>query len=237
MELSLEKLESLYKKFGREYAPGSVVFMEDSCGDEMFIILDGEIEVTKTYREFEFDKSTRLFSGTNTQTLGILKRGDFFGEMALLNDLPRSATARALTKAKLICVGRENFNLIIGSANPLVLQILKSLSGRLRDANRYPHIIPRAQTTAEPVRPPAAKRPAKKGEEAAAGKSAAPAAAPAEAPAAAPADKPRDAPAADLPPTPAAKPVLQSRLCPQCNSRADRDAKFCRECGTRLHLS
>ncbi len=158
MELSLEKLEQLYVKFGREYGPGSVIFMEDSCGDEMYLILDGEVEVTKTYREFELDRSTRLFAGTGVQTLGILKRGDFFGEMALLNDCPRSATARALTQVKLICIARENFNLIIGSSNPIVLQILRSLSGRLREANRFPRAVP-PPAAAEKPKPPA--KPAK----------------------------------------------------------------------------
>lgn len=219
MELSMEKLEALYKKFGREYSPGSVVFMEESCGDEMYIILDGEVEVTKTYREFEYDKKAKLFTGTNTQTLGILKRGDFFGEMALLNDSPRSATARVLIKTKLICIGRDNFNLVIGSANPLVLQILKSLSARLREANRYPRMLPRAQAAAEPAKPAGPKRDVKANPK------------PAPKPESAVADVPKPAAA------PAVKTTLQSRSCSQCGARVERDAKYCRECGTRVPLT
>jgi len=209
MELSLAKLEQLYQKFGREFAVGSIVFMEDSCGDEMYLILDGEVEITKTYRELEYDKSTKLFAGTNMQTLGILRRGDFFGEMALLNDCPRSATARVVSPAKLICITRENFNLIIGSSNPIVLQILRSLSTRLREAGRYPRLMPRAVAAAIPATTaPVSKRPPKT-------------AAPADAPVAAE-ETPR---------------AQQSRVCQQCGQRLEREAKYCRECGTRVHFA
>jgi CRP/FNR family cyclic AMP-dependent transcriptional regulator len=93
----------------------------------MMIILSGEVRIShrpETARE---------------ETLSILKKGDFFGEMALLDDLPRSATVIAHTDAFLLEISRRKFMGFIEkdavSGVKIVLSLARSLSFRLREAN------------------------------------------------------------------------------------------------------
>lgn len=217
----LGKLTDLYGKHGRDYAEGAILFMEGTPGDEMYLIVEGMVQISKTYRNIQLDRQTRLCFGTDTQVLGILKNGDFFGEMALLNAEKRSATAIALTNVKLIVIGRDNFSMIVGKTNPIVLQILKSLSSRLREADAYPKFIPRNKTIpprlgkAEAAEPKAAPEPAAAPVEAK----------PAEATpaAAAPAEKPRPEPPRD-----------PGQECRACGQLSPRSARFCMSCGKVL---
>jgi len=138
-----DKLAGLYEKFGTDFAKGSVIFLEGSTGDEMYLIREGTVEVSKTYREIEVDKETRLFFGTSTQVLAVLGPGDFFGEMSLLNERERSATALAVDDVKLVVINHESFEHILGGTNRIVVQMLKSLSNRLREADAHPRLVPK----------------------------------------------------------------------------------------------
>ena len=143
---SIEHLSELYKKHGRVYKKGSAIFLENAFGGEMYFILEGTVQITKTYREFEFMRNTRLNYGTNVQVIATLNPNDFFGEMALLNEEARSASAVALENVKLIVVTKENFERVMLSSNTILLQILKSLSNRLRETIQYPRFIPEADS-------------------------------------------------------------------------------------------
>src|SRR3990172_5823030 len=72
-----------------EFKTGDFVFREGELGTEMFIVHEGRIEILKSFQGEE-------------RSLAVLEKGDFFGEMAILEDLPRNASARALTDAKLL---------------------------------------------------------------------------------------------------------------------------------------
>lgn len=89
------QLRALFKKKGRTYSPGDVIFLEENRGGEMYIIVSGEVEISKTYREVELFSGSRLTMGSESEVLNILTTGDFFGEMALISDKPRMAAARA----------------------------------------------------------------------------------------------------------------------------------------------
>ncbi|HOK40169.1 MAG TPA: cyclic nucleotide-binding domain-containing protein [bacterium] len=141
----LTKLLPLYEKFGKTFKKGSVIFLEGDIGEEMYIIVEGEIEISKTYKLVDINNEAELYLGSDCQVLSILKAGDFFGEMALLNQRERSATAIALTDVKLIAIDKKNFEVLLGKTNPIILQILKSLSNRLREADKYPRLIPQEQ--------------------------------------------------------------------------------------------
>lgn len=142
MQEMYEALEKLYGKMGRFYKEGAVIFLENDPGREMFFILEGTVEITKTYKEMEIFGGTKLHLGSNTRVLGTLTRGDFFGEMALINDKERSATAMALTDLKVIVITKETFESVVKQSNDLLLQILRSLSNRIREGNRYIRLTP-----------------------------------------------------------------------------------------------
>src|SRR5512142_3245393 len=83
-----------------QYDPGKVIFSEGSRADKFYIILEGTVEVWKDYQAEERD------------LLAVHTPGHFFGEMALIDDLPRSATVVARDAARLLSVGREDFHKI-----------------------------------------------------------------------------------------------------------------------------
>ena len=82
--LDLQRLRSF--SVSRDYAPGTVILEEGDVGRELFVIADGEVEILK-----ETDAGTTI-------ALARLKAGDFFGEMAFVDESPRSATAVARTR-------------------------------------------------------------------------------------------------------------------------------------------
>ena len=111
----------------RVFSKGETIFEEGSAGNSMMVILSGEVRVShrsETARE---------------ETLSILKEGDFFGEMALLDDLPRSATVIAHTDAFLLEITRRKFMRFVEkdsvSGVKILLNLAKNLSFRLREAN------------------------------------------------------------------------------------------------------
>lgn len=140
MLLNDAALRELYGRRGRQYAPDSVIFLENDQGDEMYVIVTGEVEITKTYREQEIFSGATLHFGEAPEIVAILGPGDFFGEMALWNDLPRMATARARTQVEVIVFGKPDIEELILRSPRLALQMLRSISNRLRDVSRSPRL-------------------------------------------------------------------------------------------------
>jgi CRP/FNR family cyclic AMP-dependent transcriptional regulator len=100
---------------------GEVLFKEGAAGDEMYLIRSGKIRIVKD------------LEGTK-KTLAVIGEGEFFGEMALLDKRPRSASAIAETDAKLIIVDRNAF-LSSVNKNPFIKYIIETLTTRLRKTN------------------------------------------------------------------------------------------------------
>ncbi|GMV03868.1 MAG: hypothetical protein AMXMBFR53_01500 [Gemmatimonadota bacterium] len=104
---------------GTSLEPGDVLFEEGEPGDAFFIVFAGAVEISKDRPD-----------GTK-EKLAVRRKGEGFGEMALLNDAPRSATARATEATQLMTVAREDFEKLLGG-DSLALRMMRFLSRALR---------------------------------------------------------------------------------------------------------
>jgi CRP/FNR family transcriptional regulator, cyclic AMP receptor protein len=107
----------------RHFAKDTPVFFEHEEGDSFFMILEGRIKVTI------------LGDDGREVILSMLGPGDFFGEMALLDDETRSATAIAVEDCELLSLQRSDFEGAVASRTSISSALIKVLSARLRRAN------------------------------------------------------------------------------------------------------
>jgi CRP-like cAMP-binding protein len=105
----------------KSYPATAVIIEELTEAERFFIIHTGKVQITK---RFEADADL---------VLNLLSVGDFFGEMALLDERPRSATARAVEPTDVLEVSREDFDTLLYKAPTLAFRIMKELSSRLRE--------------------------------------------------------------------------------------------------------
>ncbi len=105
-----------------DLAKGEHVFREGDLGTEMYIIREGRIEILQESPE-------------GSEQLAVLEKGDFFGEMSLLEELPRSASARALSDVQLVRVDGSTFDKMLRSNLEIAVRIMRKLSRRLRQAD------------------------------------------------------------------------------------------------------
>jgi CRP-like cAMP-binding protein len=123
--------ENLFSKYGQTFDSGKIIFREGEEGDRMYIIQEGSIRITKTMGEKE-------------HVLAVLGKGDFFGEMAIVSRMPRSASATAATTVKLLSFNREGFISMIEKNAKIALNIIDKLSRRLQQANlQIQHLVRR----------------------------------------------------------------------------------------------
>ena len=118
-QLHLESTPELLKS----YAKDTMIMAECQGGSEMYIIQSGEVCITKVVDGREV-------------TLAILKKGDMFGEMALLENKPRSANAVAHTDCQLMTVNRSNFDKMVTTQPQLVARLTTTLADRIWSMNR-----------------------------------------------------------------------------------------------------
>ena len=107
----------------RRFPKDTVVFFEHEEGDFFFMILDGRIKVTI------------LGDDGREVILSMLGPGDFFGEMALLDNEPRSATAIAVEESELLSLHRTDFQTVLTDNRSITIALIKVLTARLRRAN------------------------------------------------------------------------------------------------------
>ena len=107
----------------RKYPRGSMIFSEAQNGPDMFIIKAGSIKISK------------VVDGTEI-TLAMLKPGDMFGEMALLERKPRSANAIATEDCVLMSINMQNFNQMVSTQAQMVDRLTTTLSERLWSMQR-----------------------------------------------------------------------------------------------------
>lgn len=106
------------------YLAGEIIFAEGAPGDLMFVILEGEVEILKAAQ------------AGSAKVLSVLGKGEFFGEMALLDDRPRSASAVAKTDAKLLGMNDAVLDTYIQSNPEFAGKMIRNLVQRLRGANK-----------------------------------------------------------------------------------------------------
>ena len=108
----------------RRYRKGSYMFFEKEPGNTLFIIISGLVKIYKS------DASGRI------KTLTYLKEGDFFGEMAMLDEEARSASAQVMQDTHVLVLERQNFHKEIMGSPAIALKVMKTLSARLRIADK-----------------------------------------------------------------------------------------------------
>ena len=115
--------ENLFGKFGKLYQPGQIIFSEYEPGDNFYFILNGKVRITKIVSDKE-------------KTLDTMTDGDIFGEMAILESQPRSATIIAETEVKVLEFNKANFEVLLQSNPQMALKLLKIFCKRIYDARR-----------------------------------------------------------------------------------------------------
>lgn len=114
--------QQLFSKFGREFPAGYVLFREGDVGEEMYIIQSGKIAISKHI-------------GSEEKKLATLPAGEFVGEMAVLLNESRSATATVEEDAKILQIDGNTFEAMIKSNVEIAFRIIKKLAQRLKDTN------------------------------------------------------------------------------------------------------
>ncbi len=109
-----------------------LIFDEDSKGDSMYVIKSGAVKIIKKVKNQE-------------NTIAVLNPGEFFGEMALLDGLPRSAAVRATADSEVFMISLEGYQQLRKEKPHTALKlmdiIIKVLSNRLRQSNKNLEVI------------------------------------------------------------------------------------------------
>jgi CRP-like cAMP-binding protein len=107
----------------KKYKKGSIILLEEEAGAALFVIVSGKVKIVRT------DDDGREV------ILSILGENDFFGEMAILDGLARSASVVAITKADLFMIHRRDFLNLLTDFPAVAISLLKELTMRLRKAD------------------------------------------------------------------------------------------------------
>jgi CRP-like cAMP-binding protein len=123
--------DELLQRFSRTYPPGAVICREGEEGVEMYIIQRGKVRVSKR------------FAG-KTHVISVLEKGDFFGEMAIVNRIQRTATVTAIDEVELLVFDREGLQNLIARNARIALTIIDKLCRRLQNAHlKIQHLVKR----------------------------------------------------------------------------------------------
>jgi CRP-like cAMP-binding protein len=112
------KMDFRSDEFTRVYPKDSMIFSEGESGDELYIIQKGSVKIAKIV-------------DNNEVLLAVLKTGDIFGEMALLESKPRAAGAVAYEDCQVLAVNRANFERMIGTQPQIIARLTTLLAERI----------------------------------------------------------------------------------------------------------
>jgi CRP-like cAMP-binding protein len=118
----------MYERFGRSYPTGTVLFREGEPGHEMYVLQSGRIQLTRTIKHEE-------------KIVAVLMPGEFFGEMSIVNNRPRSATATVIEDAKMLVIDSRTFEAMIRGNAEIAVRLIKKLTNRLEQANQQIEIL------------------------------------------------------------------------------------------------
>jgi len=105
-----------------EFGAGRFIFHEGDLGTEMYIVHEGQVEILQE-------------TAAGPRQIAILDRGDFFGEMSILEELPRNAAARAVSDVKIILIDGATFDSMLRANPEIGIRIMRKLSRRVREAD------------------------------------------------------------------------------------------------------
>jgi CRP-like cAMP-binding protein len=114
---------SAFSRFARTFRSGEMIFSEYEPGDTFYMIQSGRVRLIKIIGDFE-------------KTLDILEPSDMFGEMAILENSPRSATAIAIDDVTVLEFNRQNFEILMMGNPQVALMLLKTFAKRIFDSKR-----------------------------------------------------------------------------------------------------
>jgi len=133
------------QSFTVQVPAGELVFKEGDLGTEMYIVQEGKVEILQRLGEGE-------------KQLAVLEKGDFFGEMSVLEELPRMASARAVSDARLLQINGSTFDQMLRSNPEIAVRMMRKLSRRLRETDK---LLRQALGTAAAAAVPSAEMPSR----------------------------------------------------------------------------
>jgi len=108
----------------RDFAAGKVIFSAGDPGNGLYVVQSGQVKISA------------IVGANEPRTLALIGPGDSFGEMSVIDDAPRSATATAESDTTTLFLGREAFLQILGDRPPLALNLIREFSARMRALNQ-----------------------------------------------------------------------------------------------------
>jgi len=108
----------------RSFAPGQIIFSAGDAGDGFYIVVTGRVQISASVNSKE------------SRVLASIGPGDFFGEMAVVDDAPRSATATAEVYTRTLFVERQKLLKLLKRRPEMALSILREFSARMRNLNQ-----------------------------------------------------------------------------------------------------
>jgi CRP/FNR family cyclic AMP-dependent transcriptional regulator len=120
--------DHLLDRFTREYDAGTVLFREGDRGDAMYVVQAGEVEIRRRVGDVE-------------RVLAVLPAGEFFGEMALINGRPRSATAVVRKPSRILSIEGRTFEAMLRGRTEIAIRLIKTLAARLEHANQQIELL------------------------------------------------------------------------------------------------
>ncbi len=114
--------DPLFQRFGKEFPRGTVLFREGDPGKEMYVVHSGKVTIHKRVGDVE-------------KVLTTLGPGEFLGEMSILNNKPRSATATCAAASKLLVIDAKTFEAMIRGNAEIAIRMIKKLADRLQETN------------------------------------------------------------------------------------------------------
>ena len=114
--------EALFQRFGKDIPKGTVLFREGDPGKEMYVLQSGRVAISKKVRDVE-------------KVLALLGPGEFFGEMAIISNKPRNASAIVEEEARLLVIDPRTFEAMIRGNAEIAVRMIKKLADRLAEAD------------------------------------------------------------------------------------------------------
>jgi len=129
-----------FKEFTVKRKKGETIYVEGDLGTEMYVVQSGAVRIFRAV-------------GGVKQELAIMEKGDFFGEIAVLEGLPRTASAEALDACELIEINSATFDKMIRGNIEIAVRMLRKLSNRLQEANSKIELLSRATAKGKAAAP------------------------------------------------------------------------------------
>ena len=122
-------MTQLFERYGKVFEEGETLFHEGDPGSIMYVVVSGTIRISKRV-------------GGEDKTLALIQDGEFFGEMAILNNKPRTATATVLRgPAKCVVVDAKTFEVMVTKSTEIAVRLIRRLAQRLDTADALIEVL------------------------------------------------------------------------------------------------